>query len=84
MYLSYDLLFLCSHNVVFKPVPGAPPSLLLLNELDEAVENVDIAEFSREDCNKYLIKRGFFKKESPQDDVPDEFKDGPYHPREDL
>jgi hypothetical protein len=75
---------LYSHNVLFKPIPGAPPSLLLLNEFDEVLEKVDISDFSREECNNFLLRKGFYKKSNSQDEVPEQFLTGPYLPREDL
>lgn len=72
------------HNVLFKSIPGAPPSLLLLNEFDEVVEKVDISEFSREECNNFLLRRGFFKKSNTMDEVPEHLLNGPYFPKEDL
>ncbi|KAI9560023.1 hypothetical protein GHT06_014033 [Daphnia sinensis] len=72
------------HNVLFKSIPGASPSILLLNEFDEIVEKVDISEFSREECNNFLLRRGFFKKSNTMDEVPEHLLNGPYFPKEDL
>lgn len=79
-----NFVSLYSHNVLFKPIPGAPPSLLLLNEFDEVLEKVDISDFSREECNNFLLRKGFYKKSNSQDEVPEQFLTGPYLPREDL
>ena len=83
-FFDISYFFSFSHNVVFKQIPGASPNLLLLNELDEVLEKVDISSFSREECNNFLLKKGFFKKSDPMDEVPEKFQKGPYIPKEDL
>lgn len=72
------MLFHSSHNVVFKTIPGAPPDLLLLNEYDETLEKFDISGWSREECNQFLLKKGFFKKTTQMEEVPEPHKSGPY------
>ncbi|CAG0887863.1 unnamed protein product [Darwinula stevensoni] len=73
-----------SHNVMFKPIPGASPELILLDEQDQQIERIDISGMNREELNSLLQKRGFFRRESPTDAVPDEFLRGPYFPHEEL
>lgn len=72
------------HNARFKSKPGAPPKLMLLNKAEEAVETIDLEKFNREECNELLLSKGFFKKESETDQVPDEYKEGPYKPKQEL
>ncbi|RXG70751.1 Selenoprotein M [Armadillidium vulgare] len=83
--LLIDLIQLSfSHNVSFKKSPGAPPELVLLNKSDEEIERIPLEKFSREECNELLLKKGFYKKQSEEEEVPEEFQNGPYVPREEL
>jgi len=66
------------HNVQFKSVPGAPPKLLLLNKDDRAVEKIDLAPHSQSQCNDLLLKRGFYKKKTAEEEVPEQYREGPY------
>jgi len=65
------------HKVEFVRKPGEPPFLHLLNESGERVESVDLAPLSRDQCNQELTKRGFYRKNSQEESVPDQFKDAP-------
>nr|CAD7260156.1 unnamed protein product [Timema shepardi] len=51
-------------NVVFKPIPGASPELILLDENEKELERLDLAPLNREECNSLLSKYGFQKKGS--------------------
>ncbi|PIK51761.1 selenoprotein M precursor [Apostichopus japonicus] len=68
------------HNVEFKPKPGAPPFLVLLDGEGEEIERFDLAKKNREECNEFLSNLGFFKKESREGEVPEEYQTGPYLP----
>jgi hypothetical protein len=72
------------HNVEFVRKPGAPPLLHTLNAEGKRVETIDLEPLNREQCNQELIMRGFYKKSTPTEPVPDEFKTGPYVPRTEL
>jgi hypothetical protein len=74
------MIFLFSHNVIFKTIPGAAPFLLILNEFDQVLEKLELSELSREECNNLLLNRGFYKKSAENEDVPEKYKLGPYHP----
>ena len=74
-----SFLCLCSHNVIFKTIPGAAPFLLILNEFDQVLEKLDLSELSREECNNLLLDRGFYKKSTENEDVPEKYRQGPYH-----
>ena len=41
-------------------------------------QTIDLEPLSREQCNEALVTRGFYRKNEPNDPVPDEFKEGPY------
>lgn len=66
------------HNVEFKPKPGAPPFLVLLDGEGEDVERFDLSKMNREECNEFLRELGFFRKESREGEVPEEYQEGPY------
>lgn len=72
------------HNVEFKSKPGAKPDLLFLNSVDEVVERIDLSELKRDACNQLLTNRGFYKKAKQDDEVPEEFRSGPYEPKVEL
>lgn len=46
-------------GVVFHPIPGAAPQLVLFNEAQEEVKRIDLAPLSRNDCNTLLSDWGF-------------------------
>lgn len=72
------------HNVEFKAKPGANPDLLLLNSNDEIVSRIDLSKFDREGCNQLLMSKGFYKKATHDEEVPEEFQQGPYQPKHEL
>lgn len=72
------------HNVEFKNIPGAAPKLLLLDKDDQAVETINLVPLSQSECNDLLLKRGFYKKQTPEEEVPEQYREGPYVLREDL
>jgi len=65
------------HDVEFKKVPGASPVLLFLNKDGNTVKEEDLSEWNRDDCNNALLSRGFHKRQSQSDEVPEAAK-GPY------
>lgn len=72
------------HNVGFKKIPGAPPELVLFNKFDQEVERKQIGTLNREECNNLLLKQGFYKKESEDSPIPEEYLEGPYIPKDEL
>ncbi|XP_015600570.1 selenoprotein M [Cephus cinctus] len=48
-------------NIEFKPIPGAIPELILLNENEEEVERLQLSQLNREECNELLSSKGFTK-----------------------
>ncbi|KAK4314943.1 hypothetical protein Pmani_013811 [Petrolisthes manimaculis] len=72
------------HNVLVKYIGGAVPELLLLNKSDQEVERIGLSNLSREECNQLLLKKGFYKKTTDDEEVPDEYLNGPYKEREEL
>lgn len=68
------------HNVVFKPKPGAPPFLVLLDGEEEEIERIDLSKLNREECNELVTGLGFYKKMSREGEVPEEYQTGPYVP----
>uniref|UniRef100_A0A673JF59 Selenoprotein M n=1 Tax=Sinocyclocheilus rhinocerous TaxID=307959 RepID=A0A673JF59_9TELE len=66
-----------SHNLVMKHIPGADPELVLLNHYYEELDRIPLSEMTRTEINKLLAKLGFYKKENPEDPVPEEFRLAP-------
>lgn len=73
-----------SHNAKFQHVGGASPELLLLNKEDQELERFDLKKMSQEEINELMIKKGFYKKSSKEEEVPEEYLEGPYQEREEL
>lgn len=72
------------HNAVFKSVGGAPPELVLLNRFDQVVERIPLEKLNREECNQLMLKKGFYKKTTQDEEVPEQYLNGPYKEREEL
>lgn len=56
-----------------------PPNSL---GLFPAFQTIDLAKLNRQECNDLLVRKGFFKKESKDGEVPEEFQNGPYIEKE--
>lgn len=73
------------HNVEFKAKPGANPDLLMLNAEGLIVERIDLSPFTQVECNELLQKKGFYKKNYKDEEVPEQYAEGPYsEQREEL
>jgi len=72
------------HNLEFVRIGGHNPDLVMLNAANETVERIDLASFNREECNNLLIKKGFYRKQSADEEVPEKFLTGPYKVKEEL
>nr|AAH83376.1 Sepm protein [Danio rerio]AAI64915.1 Sepm protein [Danio rerio] len=75
------------HNLVMKHIPGADPELVLLNHYYEELDRIPLFEMTRAEINKLLAELGFYKKDHPEDQVPEEFrfspaKDSPFEGRQ--
>ena len=46
-----------------------------------SLQRIDLSPMGREEIGELLLNRGFYKKESKDADVPEEFKEGPYIPK---
>jgi len=58
--------------------------LYLLNSSGQKVETIDLAPLTREECNQKLLQKGFYKKSSLDEQVPEEFANGPYKSHSEL
>jgi len=67
--------------VEFKPVGGAAPELMLLDENDKIVERIRLDKYNRKRCNELLLEKGFYKKSNKDEEVPEEYKNGPFIPK---
>lgn len=65
------------HNLVMKHIPGADPELVLLSFKYEELERIPLSSMTREEINTLLKKLGFYKKESRDAEVPEEFRMAP-------
>ncbi|RXN30601.1 seleno M-like protein [Labeo rohita] len=65
------------HNLVMKHIPGADPELVLVNHYYEELDRIPLSEMTRTEINALLAKLGFYKKENPEDQVPEEFRFAP-------
>jgi len=59
-------------NVVFEQIAHHNPDLVLFNGDGQEVERIDLAPFSREQCNALLIEKGFSMKLDLVEEQPDE------------
>lgn len=65
------------HNLVMKHIPGADPELVLLNHYYEELDRIALSDMTRSEINELLEKLGFYKKDQPEDEVPEEFRFSP-------
>lgn len=42
------------------------------------MEKIELADLSRKECNDLLLRKGFYKKSSANEEVPEKYKNGPY------
>ncbi|XP_033230667.1 selenoprotein M-like [Belonocnema kinseyi] len=49
-------------NAEFKPIQGAKPELVLLDDKNEEVERLALSQLTREECNELMVSKGFTKK----------------------
>lgn len=64
--------------------PGAPPNLIIYNLEEHEIERILLSGKSRAHCNELLLSRGFYKKRSQSESVPEEYLQGPYRRKEEL
>ena len=48
------------------------------------LERVDLKKLSQEEINQLMLKKGFYKKTTKEEEVPEKYKEGPYVEREEL
>lgn len=65
------------HNLVMKHIPGADPELVLLSFKYEELERIPLSSMTRQEINTLVQELGFYKKESGDAEVPEEFKMAP-------
>lgn len=46
-------------GIEFKKIQGAPPELVILDELDEEIERIPLRDLDRKQCNELLVTKGF-------------------------
>ena len=50
----------------------------------DCTQSVDLSSLSRDECNALLTDRGFYKRTEAEDEVPEEYLQGPYNKKEEL
>uniref|UniRef100_A0A8B9MMT7 Selenoprotein M n=1 Tax=Accipiter nisus TaxID=211598 RepID=A0A8B9MMT7_9AVES len=68
------------HNLEMKHLPGADPELVLLSHRYEELERIPLSDMTREEINQLLQELGFYRKETPDAPVPEEFQFAPARP----
>ena len=48
------------------------------------LQRIDLGTMDREGCNKFLIEKGFYKKKSHDEIVPENYRNAPYEQRAEL
>ncbi|CAH1233267.1 SELENOM [Branchiostoma lanceolatum] len=71
----HEVLPLFDH-VEFKPIAGKSPVLLFLGQEGDVLEEIDLAPMSTDEISDLLLEKGFYKKESEGDDVPEDVGKG--------
>ncbi|NXL67662.1 SELM protein, partial [Chordeiles acutipennis] len=66
-----------SHNLEMKHLPGADPELVLLSHRYEELERIPLSDMTREEINQLVQELGFYRKETPDAPVPEEFQFAP-------
>jgi len=64
------------HNVEFVKQAGALPTVALFDKDDKEYVRYTLSDMNRERLNNFFLSRGFFKKEHPDDPVPEEYAAG--------
>uniref|UniRef100_A0A8C0UVY9 Selenoprotein M n=1 Tax=Cyanistes caeruleus TaxID=156563 RepID=A0A8C0UVY9_CYACU len=68
------------HNLEMKHLPGADPELVLLSLQYEELERIPLSDMTREEINQLIQDLGFYRKETPDAPVPEEFQFAPAKP----
>ncbi|NXK19232.1 SELM protein, partial [Arenaria interpres] len=66
-----------SHNLEMKHLPGADPELVLLSHRYEELQRIPLSDMTREEINQLVQELGFYRKETPDAPVPEEFQFAP-------
>ncbi|XP_042661171.1 selenoprotein M isoform X2 [Tyto alba] len=68
------------HNLEMKHLPGADPELVLLSHRYEELERIPLSDMTQEEINQLVQELGFYRKETPDAPVPEEFQFAPARP----
>ncbi|NXY92735.1 SELM protein, partial [Alcedo cyanopectus] len=66
-----------SHNLEMRHLPGAAPELVLLSYRYEELQRIPLSDMTREEINQLVQELGFYRKETPDAPVPEEFQFAP-------
>ncbi|KAJ7309576.1 hypothetical protein JRQ81_007627 [Phrynocephalus forsythii] len=64
-----------------KHLAGADPELVLLSSGYRELERIPLSDMTREEINRLVVELGFYRKETPDAPVPEEFQRAPAKPR---
>lgn len=51
---------------------------------EQEVERIALSKLNREECNQLMLKKGFYKKTTKDEEVPEQYQSGPYKERVEL
>ena len=57
---------------------------MFFNKHDQVLERIDLKKLSREQMNDVIIQKGFYKKTTKEEMVPEEYREGPYTEKDEL
>ena len=78
--IRFYLSFIDDYNFIFLLLIILTTFELSLKE----IERIKLDKLDREECNKLLLKKGFYKKSSHEEEVPEEYEHGPYIEKDEL
>ena len=75
---------LLMQNRILNPLnyPVIHPSMLKIQFC--LFQSFDLTKYDREGCNQLLMAQGFYKKATEEEEVPEEYQQGPYEPKQEL
>lgn len=81
MIISFDA------SSIFKSIlKDTAAAVTMIRDLIEYCfqQRIELEHKNREECNQLLTQRGFYKKSEASEEVPEEYRQGPYKLKEEL
>ena len=57
---------------------------MFYNKHKQVVERIDIKKMSQKQMNDVMIQKGFYKKTTKEEEVPEEYRKGPYIEKDEI